>query len=54
MNDDATTTRPPLPRPKCRSLMGVRIAGTGKYVPDAVVTNEHLHARLGFDSNWIV
>ncbi len=54
MNDDATTTRPPLPRPKCRSLMGVRIVGTGKYVPDSVVTNEHLHARLGFDSNWIV
>ena len=34
--------------------MGVRVVGTGKYVPDAVVTNEHLHARLGFDSNWIV
>ncbi len=34
--------------------MGVRIVGTGKYVPDAVVTNEHLHARLGFDSQWIV
>src|SRR5205085_2874569 len=23
-------------------------------VPDAVVTNEHLHQKLGFDSNWIV
>src|SRR5207247_6614427 len=23
-------------------------------VPDAVVTNDHLHARLGFDSDWIV
>jgi 3-oxoacyl-[acyl-carrier-protein] synthase-3 len=34
--------------------MGVRIAGTGSYVPDAVVTNQHLHARLGFDSDWIV
>jgi len=34
--------------------MGVRIAGTGKYVPDAVVSNDHLHARLGFDSEWIV
>ena len=54
MNDDATTTRPPPPRPKCRTLMGVRIVGTGKYVPDAVVTNEHLHAKLGFDSQWIV
>jgi 3-oxoacyl-[acyl-carrier-protein] synthase-3 len=34
--------------------MGVRVVGTGSYVPDAVVTNEHLHQRLGFDSNWIV
>ena len=34
--------------------MGVRVAGTGKYVPDGVVTNDHLHARLGFDSDWIV
>lgn len=42
------------PRPRCRSLMGVRIIGTGSYVPDAVVTNDHLHARLGFDSDWIV
>jgi 3-oxoacyl-[acyl-carrier-protein] synthase-3 len=46
--------RPPLPRPRCRSLTGVRILGTGSYVPDAVITNEHLHARLGHDSNWIV
>jgi 3-oxoacyl-[acyl-carrier-protein] synthase-3 len=43
-----------LPRPKCRSLMGVRIIGTGSYVPDAVVTNEHLFERFGFDSDWIV
>ena len=34
--------------------MGVRVAGVGKYVPDSVVSNEHLHARLGFDSDWIV
>src|SRR5438445_6174567 len=46
--------RIPLPRPRCRSLTGVRIIGTGHYVPDAVVTNEHLHARFGFDSEWIV
>src|SRR5438876_9582691 len=46
--------RPPLPRPRCRSLMGVRVLSTGSYVPDAVVTNEHLHKRLGFDSDWIV
>ena len=44
----------PLPRPKCRPLMGVRVVGTGKYVPDMVVGNDHLHARLGFDSDWIV
>ncbi len=34
--------------------MGVQIVGTGSYVPDSVVTNDHLHARLGFDSDWIV
>jgi 3-oxoacyl-[acyl-carrier-protein] synthase-3 len=50
MNDD----RSALPRPRCRSLMGVRILGTGSYVPDAVVTNDHLFRRFGFDSNWIV
>jgi 3-oxoacyl-[acyl-carrier-protein] synthase III len=41
-------------RPKCRSLTGFRVVGSGKYLPDSVVTNEHLHARLGFDSDWIV
>jgi 3-oxoacyl-[acyl-carrier-protein] synthase-3 len=46
--------RPSQPRPRCRSLTGVRIIGTGSYVPDAVVTNDHLHKRLGFDSDWIV
>jgi len=50
MNDE----RPPSPRPRCRSLKGVRILATGSYVPDSVVTNEHLHERLGFDSDWIV
>lgn len=44
----------PSPRPKCRRLMGVHVAGTGSYVPDAVVSNDHLHQRLGFDSDWIV
>lgn len=46
--------RIPLPRPRCRSLKGVRILGTGSYVPDGVITNEHLHQRLGHDSDWIV
>jgi 3-oxoacyl-[acyl-carrier-protein] synthase-3 len=50
MSDERT----PLPRPRCRQLTGVRIVGTGSYVPDAVVTNDHLHARFGFDSDWIV
>ncbi len=50
MSDERT----PPPRPRCRSLTGVRILGTGSYVPDAVVTNAHLHARLGHDSDWIV
>src|ERR1700757_2396493 len=49
-----TDERPPLPRPRCRSLTGVRILGTGSYVPDAVITNDHLHQRLGHDSDWIV
>src|SRR6516162_7229626 len=46
--------RPPVPRPRCRRLTGVRILGTGSYVPDAVVTNDHLHQRLGCDSEWII
>src|SRR5262249_1602028 len=40
-------------RPKCRTLMGLRVIGTGSYVPDSVVTNDHLHQRLGFDSEGI-
>jgi len=46
--------RLPLARPRCRRLTGVRIVGTGSYVPDAVITNDHLHKRFGFDSEWIV
>src|SRR5262249_43347475 len=46
--------RPPLPRPPCRRLTGVQILSTGSYVPDAVITNSHLHERFGFDSDWIV
>jgi 3-oxoacyl-[acyl-carrier-protein] synthase-3 len=45
--------RSALSRPKCRTLMGLRIIGTGSYVPDSVVTNDHLHKRLGFDSEWV-
>jgi 3-oxoacyl-[acyl-carrier-protein] synthase-3 len=50
MNDE----HPSLPRPRCRSLKGVRILASGSYVPDAVITNDHLAQRLGFDSDWIV
>lgn len=34
-------------------VAGVRIAGTGSYVPDGVVSNEDM-AALGCDSEWIV
>jgi 3-oxoacyl-[acyl-carrier-protein] synthase-3 len=34
--------------------MGVQVLATGSYVPDAIVTNDHLHQRFGFDSDWIV
>src|SRR5215470_17889579 len=49
-----TEERPPSARPRCRSLPGVRILATGSYVPDGVVTNDHLHQKLGHDSDWIV
>ncbi len=51
---DTNAERTSLPRPRCRKLTGVRVLATGSYVPDGVVTNDHLHARLGFDSDWIV
>jgi 3-oxoacyl-[acyl-carrier-protein] synthase III len=34
--------------------MGFRVAGVGKYLPDSIVSNDHLHAKFGFDSEWIV
>ncbi len=40
-------------RPPLRKLTGVRIAGTGSFLPPQVVTNDDL-ARLGCDSDWIV
>lgn len=43
----------PLLTAPLRSLMGVQIAATGSYVPEIVVTNEDLQARLGFDPAWI-
>jgi 3-oxoacyl-[acyl-carrier-protein] synthase III len=49
----------PLPRPKCKSLRGVRVAGVGKYVPEVVVTNDRVaeildFASRGFTAEWIV
>jgi 3-oxoacyl-[acyl-carrier-protein] synthase-3 len=46
--------RTPSARPRCRSLTGVKVIASGSYVPDAVVTNDHLFERFGFDSDWIV
>jgi 3-oxoacyl-[acyl-carrier-protein] synthase-3 len=46
--------RSPSPRPRCRRLTGVRVLSTGSYVPDAVVSNDHLQQRFNFDSDWIV
>lgn len=36
-----------------RRLPGVRVVGTGSYVPDNIVRNEDL-ASLGYDADWIV
>jgi 3-oxoacyl-[acyl-carrier-protein] synthase-3 len=49
MNRDANPARP-----ACRSLTGVQILGTGSYVPDSVITNEHLQNRFQCDKEWIV
>ncbi len=40
-------------RSRMGSCLGVRIAATGSYVPDTIVTNEDLVA-LGCDSEWIL
>jgi 3-oxoacyl-[acyl-carrier-protein] synthase III len=40
-------------RSRMGSCLGVRIAATGSYVPDQIVTNEDLVA-LGCDSDWIL
>jgi 3-oxoacyl-[acyl-carrier-protein] synthase III len=46
--DILTPMRSPL-----RRLTGVQIVSTGSFVPDNVVTNEHL-ASLGCDAEWII
>lgn len=35
------------------SLMGVRIAGCGTYVPELTISNEQLQQERGFDPEWI-
>lgn len=40
-------------RSRIGSLMGVRILGTGSFLPENVVTNGDL-AKLGYDEQWIV
>jgi 3-oxoacyl-[acyl-carrier-protein] synthase III len=40
--------------PQPRSLLGVRILGSGSYVPELVVTNQDLQETYGFDPEWIV
>lgn len=44
---------PQLRRPPTLKLMGVRVMGTGSFVPDNVVTNDDL-SRLGCDAEWII
>lgn len=41
-------------RPKCKQLRGLRVLATGSYVPDGVITNDHLGQHYGCDPEWIV
>ncbi len=45
---------PPTVRSRCRRLTGVQILGTGSYVPDGLITNQHLQHRFGRAPEWIV
>jgi 3-oxoacyl-[acyl-carrier-protein] synthase-3 len=47
------TQATPRPRGRMGAVAGVRILGSGAYVPEHLVTNEDL-AALGCDSEWIV
>jgi len=53
-NSQDMEDRTPPARPRCRTLTGVQVVGTGSYVPDSVISNDHLQKRFGFDSEWIV
>ena len=40
--------------PPARTLLGVRILGSGSYLPEQVVSNHDLRETHGFDPDWIV
>jgi 3-oxoacyl-[acyl-carrier-protein] synthase-3 len=40
--------------PPARTLLGVRMLGTGSYLPELVVSNHDLRESHGFDPDWIV
>ena len=39
---------------RTQTLTGVQILGTGRYLPETVVTNQDLQRTHGFDPDWIV
>jgi 3-oxoacyl-[acyl-carrier-protein] synthase III len=41
-------------KPRCRSIMGVRVLSCGSYVPDGLVTNDQLGQHFSCDTDWIV
>jgi 3-oxoacyl-[acyl-carrier-protein] synthase III len=40
--------------PPARTLLGVRMLGSGSYLPELVVSNHDLRESHGFDPDWIV
>lgn len=53
-SDPSLITQSPVTRHgRLGKVSGVRVAATGSYVPDKIVTNEDM-AALGCDSEWIV
>lgn len=53
VTESASPSPAPTLRGKMGSAIGVRIAATGSYVPDNIVSNDDL-AALGCDSEWII
>ncbi len=52
-SDPETSPSNLLTRGRMGKVAGVRIAATGSYAPEQIVTNEDL-AALGYDSDWII